>query len=527
MIVSPMLRAGRLLLVVAAVAVVSFVPAVPALAHASLVGAQPVADSVLESAPNQVELTFDEPVSATLGGIRVFGPGGDRVDAGKTEVTDGRLVTAQVDAAGRGTYTVAWSVLSDDGHAIDGSYVYHVGEAGGGADVASVSGPGVARALGWVGRWIGFAGAALAGGAIGFAFLFGSGRLRPLVVGGGVAVAIGTLLGLVAQIAVLASVSPSAAFGVVPEAVTGTRFGALSAARIGAALVLCAVAFTRWWCSRSFWFWPVALFGLAVVILPAFSGHASATSPVAGSILNDAVHLAASSVWIGGLVALLACVPVCDDRRSLLERFSAVALVAAALTVLTGAISSWLEVGSPSALVETAYGRWLIVKAVLVVALLVLGSLGRVQVRRGAERLARVLGLVRGEVVVAVGVFAVTAALVAIQPARSALSDPYSETLPEADGQINLVVDPARTGTNEMHLYFLTDAGLPRDVDAVEVKVATGDIPARKIDLEIITASHYLAPAVELPSPGIWTFMVTSVTAGQRSPTVDVEVPIR
>ena len=52
---------------------------------------------IVERSPTSVSVRFDEPVDASLGGIRVTGPDGRRVDAGTVRRGDGgRLVTTSI-----------------------------------------------------------------------------------------------------------------------------------------------------------------------------------------------------------------------------------------------------------------------------------------------------------------------------------------------------------------------------------------------------------------------------------------------
>jgi putative copper export protein len=59
---------------------------------------------------------------------------------------------------------------------------------------------------------------------------------------------------------------------------------------------------------------------------------------------------------------------------SLVNAFSPIALLSAALVVASGAIASWLHLESLSALWTTAYGRVLLIKLVLVAFTLTLGA---------------------------------------------------------------------------------------------------------------------------------------------------------
>lgn len=206
--------------------------AAPAGAHAALEDTDPVADALLEQAPGAVQLRFDEPVSASTGSVQVIAPSGDRVDGSVDEADGGRTISIEVDGGGRGTYTVAYRVVSDDGHTITGSFVFHVGERTGAATVDQ-SIPVATSAAGGIGRWLGYAGAAV---AVGTALLLVVLRRRhaggeavairrfgTIVLVGAGASALGTATAVVAQVASTTGRSLVGALGLVAEVAGDSR----------------------------------------------------------------------------------------------------------------------------------------------------------------------------------------------------------------------------------------------------------------------------------------------------------------
>jgi methionine-rich copper-binding protein CopC len=90
--------------------------AVPASAHAHLVRAVPGDGATVTTAPTRVRLVFDENVR-TPAALVVTGPSGTRVEQGQVQVLDNTAsVRVMVMAAGR--YTVAFRVVSADGHPV-------------------------------------------------------------------------------------------------------------------------------------------------------------------------------------------------------------------------------------------------------------------------------------------------------------------------------------------------------------------------------------------------------------------------
>ena len=111
----------------------------PASAHAQLSETTPAAGTTIRESPDLVGLRFTEPIEAEFDPIKVFGPGGERVDQRDARVSadDARVVEAGLEELPPGTYTVEWRVTSIDGHVVADEYGFEVAEAGepaGGAD---------------------------------------------------------------------------------------------------------------------------------------------------------------------------------------------------------------------------------------------------------------------------------------------------------------------------------------------------------------------------------------------------------
>ena len=149
---------------------------------------------------------------------------------------------------------------------------------------------------------------------------------------------------------------------------------------------------------------PLALFAAASL---AFAGHAAAQQQPAGPIFADAMHVLSAGVWAGGIMALATVRPPGgwsgEEGKAMLVRFGSLALIAFAITAMTGVLEASAAISSLSDLWTTPYGVVLSVKSAGVLVMVVLSVLAW---RRG-------LGLVRFEAVVAVLVVAATAVLAA------------------------------------------------------------------------------------------------------------------
>src|SRR5699024_5207465 len=109
-------------------------------AHAALLSTTPEDGAVLEHAPTEAVLTFNEPVQLIDGSIRLFPGEGDPVvlDA---RVSDARVVATFPADAEDGGYALSYRVVSADGHPIAGAISFTVGDAGETAPVEAVDAP--------------------------------------------------------------------------------------------------------------------------------------------------------------------------------------------------------------------------------------------------------------------------------------------------------------------------------------------------------------------------------------------------
>ena len=436
-----------------------------AAAHARLEASDPPAGAVLAAQPTAVTLTFNEPVEVNDGAIEVFDDRFKRVDAGHVTSTGpgrSRLQVGLPPGLARGTYTVSWHASSGDTHPVSGSFRFSVGE----PSVVRGTVPGTGRndlagaMLGAL-RWTGYLGLVLGPGVLLFALVLwpaalADRRTRRLTLVGLSLLAVSTVGAMLLQ-GVWASGQPFSALWTAPDRLDthSRRFDQVFAVRsflllgFTAALV---VALSRSGRvpkrsnrlvtgSSRMVLGAAAASTVALLATWPLVGHSAIGDGSALATAVNLVHTFAMTVWLGGLV--LVVVGLRGERAAdlavVLPRFSRLALAAVATLVATGTFMAWREVGSVDALTATTFGRVLLVKLVGVTVLILLGNLARLWVKRylsggmrgraapdsqsGGELAPSVHGAVlwRGliaEATVALGVLAVTSALVVIVPAR-------------------------------------------------------------------------------------------------------------
>ena len=100
-----------------------------AAAHATLLRSEPASGATLATAPRVVTLVFDDVVHVGPGVAAVRN--GDGSVLGGHARTHGRVETIPLrPGLEDGVYTVRWSVVSDDGHLVEGVVPFRIGSGG-------------------------------------------------------------------------------------------------------------------------------------------------------------------------------------------------------------------------------------------------------------------------------------------------------------------------------------------------------------------------------------------------------------
>ncbi|HEY5881936.1 MAG TPA: copper resistance CopC family protein [Nakamurella sp.] len=98
-------------------------------AHASLIGSDPADGAVLTSAPTVAKLTFDDNLADFEPVVTVTGPDGNQYQSGAPTVDGAQLSSAVAALPVAGTYTIAYRVVSDDGHPVEGTVSFELAAA--------------------------------------------------------------------------------------------------------------------------------------------------------------------------------------------------------------------------------------------------------------------------------------------------------------------------------------------------------------------------------------------------------------
>jgi copper transport protein len=366
--------ARRLLLGVPLWVLLALVPSA-AWAHADLDRTRPEEDQVLAGSPDEITLTFTEPVGLPDDGVLLFDSTGTGVEA-EVSVVDDTVTVAPTGELADGSYVVNWRVTSADSHPVSGALTFHVGAPS--PAVTGVPEPGESSSVDAVRRGVEsgrYAGVLVAAGLVVFGQLLRGPApvLRRRLHRVAVAAAVLGVLCAVALVGLTEVWQDGAGLAALAEGGTWSSAGAsdevLSAALLAAGLAA-ALAGRR--------LLPVALAGAALALGSlAVVGHTRTYGPSALVLGADLAHVGAAAVWVGGIAGLLLLLgrtSDADDLPGTVARWSTVAATSVLVLVVAGSVLSWRVLGSWDALTGTGYGRTLLVKVGFVVLVLVIAA---------------------------------------------------------------------------------------------------------------------------------------------------------
>jgi copper resistance protein D len=140
------------------------------------------------------------------------------------------------------------------------------------------------------------------------------------------------------------------------------------------------------WSARNALLWAELSLGTALLGSLAWAGHGLEGPP--WHLAADVLHLLAAGFWPAGLLPFVLLLRGWRRRpeqwgalATLLRRFSTLSLIAVGCLTGTGIVNTLVLVGSPAALIGSAYGRWLLVKVVLFLAAVCIGAVNRLRLK--------------------------------------------------------------------------------------------------------------------------------------------------
>ena len=312
--------------------------------------------------------------------------------------------------------------------------------------------------------------------------------------------------------------------------------------------------------------WPRTTAYARFVPLLALAATFSATGhPIAGryvplAFAADLLHLAAMGLWLGGLAALATLCASgaaggaagsaawgAEAFTAAVRRFSPLAAWCVGVLAVTGVLQSLRELTSVADLLGTAWGRYLLVKLAVVLALLALARRARRWTRRQTSPDGPALRTMRRtlayEASVGVVVLALSAMLAGSSPPSDRPPTPKAATQssPSSPARLRAPYDTGSPGGNGSAAVVLTHR--QDDSTAVAVTLTTLDgTPAKPAELTAAltlpalglgplalplhptTEGHWTATTTLTPK-GAWQLALTIRTSDIDETTVTFAVP--
>ncbi len=599
----------RILLAAAVALLAMSLDAGVALAHPQIVSIEPAPDAQLDRAPTTVAVTFNEPIEtlSTLGlydvrGVAV-GTGGGRDPGDPTRLT---LTLPPLEP---GLYTAVWTAAGSDGHVVRGNFAFTVAgvPAQAGTPVPGATAVPAAPATPAVPlvaptpaetsfptaqslvRWALLLG--VTGAVGGWAFwlwvalpALGAATVPAAAVGRWRGWSAGLLLlAMVAAPLLLALYVREIAGRLDPAALmaaVGTRQGMLMLARLALAATLLALTLTTRDGAALARRAPFALaLGAALLLAMSLGGHAGASAQPLFPVAFTWLHLAATSLWVGGLLLFaLSLGPLQQTRpgaerpallAALMGRFSRLALLSVAVLTVSGAAAALRELRAPAELWQTAYGRALSLKLLFFGGMLAFGAYHLLLMGpnlradaasgRGAGPSpwpGRLVGSLRAEYGVALLVLAAAGALTSLAPpagdmgtAQAAAPAPqiilvptvtpgptrtpvpsraFDESQTAGDLTVRLAIAPASLGENRFQVTVTDAAGQPVETQIVRLTFAMQEMDMGENVLEAPPSggAAFVVTGSPLSMVGQWQVTVLVRRAGLEDVSVDFVVPV-
>jgi copper transport protein len=514
-------------------------------AHAALLRTTPLPSAVLDSSPPVVLLTYSEAVEPRFAVVSVTSASGKQETAAppRRSASNPDTLVVPLNHLGQGWYLVYWRVISVDGHPVRGAFTFAVGPNPGPAPqfpVPSTSETAATPRL-ITARGIAFV-AVMA--AIGL-FILRMGIARPVVrrVSETRLRAISIAFGIAAAVALLAIpvyvVMSTAQFALRSSFDLGNVLPLVRDSAFGRGYLDLELTFALFVVAALLAFWidrptrphrsiaellsvgGAYLAAAAALLVPGLSGHAAQTAPRAASLLVDWAHLAAGSLWVGGLIGLLVLwrsLPVARRVAGLVvcvPRFSNAAFVSVLILIGSGVGAAVIHMPTLASMWETSYGQTMLVKIGLLGTAMLLAAVNLVRTKPrlaasgerpelgpGAAVLLR--RLVAGEALLVVSAIVAAAVLSSLPPPAKALASTGNAVAHVGPGPVTQVVNK-----NGYRLQFQVAPNRAASVNTFTVRVTKSGQPVRHatvlagfamLDMEMGTQTYTL----QEKAPGLY-----------------------
>jgi putative copper export protein/mono/diheme cytochrome c family protein len=264
------------------------------------------------------------------------------------------------------------------------------------------------------------------------------------------------------------------------------------------------------------------LTNLALMLGLTIAGALSADSHAAGEpgflpVLSVFLHWVGAIAWGGCLIYLVGSVWTGTRRESqqngieigrLVRRYAIVEIAALGLFVLSGGLLAFIHVHNADAMSTTLYGRFVIVKASLVLLLLLTASINLIKARQFDVRQFRRIVIV--ETVLLAGLLVTTAGLETRDPPGvPPFNNPKSWQMKAGEVPLTISLQPVGGSSTQVRIEIAAASADYRFDETAraffDLETANGDAGERGEEAVWIGSSGFLGETV-VAVPGEWRF---------------------
>ncbi|MBP1887632.1 copper resistance CopC/CopD family protein [Sinorhizobium mexicanum] len=486
--------------------------ATAALAHASLTATEPRDGAVVPTSPTTLALSFSEPVSPLA--LKLVKPDGSAVALERFSLRDRTVEIEVPPGLTAGTHVLSWRVVSEDGHPVSGSILFSIGSPSGSTYAGEAIDWPVRAAL-WTSRVALYAGLFFGiGGVFALSWLLQGARAGRRFIAAMLGIGLaGTALsagfqGLDALGRPLSALAEPSAW----STGLGTSFGK-TVIVMTVALALAGVALVSRREQLARWISLTALIAGSLAL--SLSGHASAAEPQWLMRPSVFLHAITIALWVGALVPIARLLQAGHPHAlKALHRFSVFIPFSVAVLVAAGIVLLIVQVGQPSALLDTAYGNIFLVKLALLVVLFALAAINRWvltdRVEAGDRGAARhLVHSIAAETLLVLLVFGVTASWRFTPPPRALVTvaaEPASVHIHGEKAMAEITITPGQPGPVEASALVMDgdfSALDPKEVTFVFSNPSAGVTEIKRKASKAADGTWRTSDLL-LPLPGLW-----------------------
>lgn len=517
-------------------------------AHASLLESVPAANAELAKAPEQVVLKFNERLEDGAYYIRVLDLNKKPVTSNKAQLSgDHTAVLLDLPKLATGNYLVTYHVISADGHPVDGTYLFAVGQPltqtspGTSGDMGHLHshnglGAGVSfeDVVQFISRVLYYLAMLTFTGWVLWQRLIGSvsNNTRTYLMNwGGQLQRVYLIVFIFFMFTHVYALIGDGGADALTAIFTSTGAGYIWIASLLLSLLGFVVLYRSMWIDM--------LWLLGIWLTKALNGHAAVFEPKSQTLVLDLIHLAAAALWVGGLFMLLMLWRKNkEEGAAFLPRFSTAALFSIVLLIISGILSVLIFLPDIAYILDTQWGQLLLAKSALVLLVVVTGAIIRSIYRKRKLQQAGVL--IRVDAVLAFLIVGIVGVFTYLTPLPA--NEPLNWHVMGEKIHMTAQITPNVPGVNDftVKVWLPESLGQPKQVimklkDAKAPDIAPLEIPLRLTEDKSgipedsyggLKKYMYTAHGAFLPYPGYWDIEIRVMDSNDDETVYDKQIRV-